>query len=369
MIRRLYRIGSYFFFLTIWCLCGFTARAQDYKSTDVIIAKVDSLIPALQKEYKVPGVSFVIIRDYKIVYSRSFGVKDERTQEPVTDETMFEACSMSKPVFSYLAMKQVELGNLKLDTPVWTIFDDPAFQGQELRKKITPRMLLSHTSGLPNWRPEDDEENGLLPIEFEPGTKFSYSGEGMYYLQKVVERITGKSLEVLAKETLFDRNKMRNSSFIWTPEFDSHIASGHDTSGAFKQKTTYSRANAGYSLYCSATDYALFLLDVLAIDRPEGYALSAELVDQMLTPQIKVTTREPQIRPGDANGIDIFRGLGWVIDTTLEGDICYHSGANGSGFKCYSQFNRKKGSGIVIMTNGSGGLGVWDTVVRAIGDI
>ncbi|GAB1349319.1 hypothetical protein MASR1M107_15330 [Ignavibacteriales bacterium] len=85
----------------------------------------------------------------------------------------------------------------------------------------------------------------------------------------------------------------------------------------------------------------------------------------MLTPQIKVTTREPQIRPGDANGIDIFRGLGWVIDTTLEGDICYHSGANGSGFKCYSQFNRKKGSGIVIMTNGSGGLGVWDTIARA----
>jgi len=89
----------------------------------------------------------------------------------------------------------------------------------------------------------------------------------------------------------------------------------------------------------------------------------------MLTPQIKVTTREPQVRPGNANGIETFRGLGWVIDSTLEGDICYHSGANGSGFKCYSQFNRKKGSGIVIMTNSSGGLGVWDSVIRAIGDI
>lgn len=355
--------------VTILWICGFEAYGQEGKSTEEVIAKVDSMIPALQKEYKVPGVSLVLIRDNKIVYSRSFGVKDVQTNEPVTDETMFEACSMTKPVFAYLAMKQVEAGNLRLDTPVWTIFDDPSFQEQELRKKITARMLLSHTSGLPNWRPGDDEENGYLPIEFEPGTKFGYSGEGMYYLQKVVEKISGKSLEVLAKETLFNRNLMKNSSFIYLPEFETKLASGHDTSGNFKKKTSYARANAGYSLYCSARDYALFLLDVMANDRPGGDALSSEFIDQMLTPQIKVTTREPQVRPGNANGIETFRGLGWVIDSTLEGNICYHSGANGSGFKCYSQFNRKKGSGIVIMTNGSGGLGVWDAVVREIGDI
>lgn len=359
----------FLFILTMMCVGSFVVKAQDYKSTDEIIAKVDSMIPALQAKFNVPGVSYVILRDYEMVYSRGFGVMDVRTNEPVTDETMFEACSMTKPVFAYLAMKQVESGNLRLDSPVWTIYDDPAFQGQELRKKITARMLLSHTSGLPNWRPGEDEENGYLPIEFEPGSKFSYSGEGMYYLQKVVEKITGKALEVLAKETLFERNLMKNSSFVYSPEFEGNLAAGHDTLGNFKRKTSYSRANAGYSLYCSAIDYALFLLDVMALDRPGGDALSTEFIDQMLTPQIKVTTREPQIRPGKANGIDIFRGLGWVIDSTLEGDICYHSGANGSGFKCYSQINRKKGSGIVIMTNGAGGLGVWDAIVRTVGDL
>lgn len=362
-------LHRFLFILTFLCVGGFVVNGQDYKSTDEIIAKVDSMIPALQAKFNVPGVAYVIIRDYEMVYSRGFGVKDVRTNEPVTDETMFEACSMTKPVFAYLAMKQVELGNLRLDTPVWTIYDDPAFQGQELRKKITARMLLSHTAGLPNWRPGDDEENGYLPIEFEPGTAYSYSGEGMYYLQKIVEKLTGKSLETLAKETLFERNLMKNSSFIYSPEFEENLASGHDTLANFNKKTSYSRANAGYSLYCSAIDYALFLLDVMALDRPGGDALSAEFIDQMLTPQIKVTTREPQIRPGKANGIDIFRGLGWVIDSTLEGDICYHSGSNGSGFKCYNQFNRKKGSGIVIMTNGSGGLGVWDAIVREVGDL
>jgi CubicO group peptidase (beta-lactamase class C family) len=369
MISLRNAIRKLFFLLILLWFGGFEVKGQDYKSTDEIIAKVDSLIPALQTKFKVPGVSYCIIRDFELVYSRSFGVKDVRTQEPVTDETMFEACSMSKPVFAYIAMKQIENGSLDLDTPVWTIYDDPAFQGQELRKKITARMLLSHTSGLPNWRPGDDEENGYLPIEFEPGTKFSYSGEGMYYLQKVVEKITGKSLEILAKETLFERNFMRNSSFNYSPEIEKNLASGHDTSGNFNKKTAYSRANAGYSLYCSAIDYALFLLDIMAVDRPGGDALSSETIDIMLTPQIKAATREPQQRPGNSNGIECYRGLGWVIDSTLAGDICYHSGANGSGFKCYSQFNRKTGSGIVIMTNGSGGLGVWDTVIRKVGDL
>jgi CubicO group peptidase (beta-lactamase class C family) len=224
------------FIVTVLWVGGFVVQGQDIKSTDEIIAKVDSMIPALQVKFNVPGVSYVILRDYEMVYSRGFGVKDVRTNEPVTDETMFEACSMTKPVFAYLAMKQVESGSLKLDSPVWTIYDDPAFQGQELRKKITARMLLSHTSGLPNWRPGEDEENGYLPIEFEPGTKFSYSGEGMYYLQKVVEKITGKSLEVLAKETLFERNLMKNSSFVYSPEFEERLAAGHDTLGKFQQK-------------------------------------------------------------------------------------------------------------------------------------
>jgi CubicO group peptidase (beta-lactamase class C family) len=159
------------FIVTVLWVGGFVVKGQDIKSTDEIIAKVDSMIPALQVKFNVPGVSYVILRDYEMVYSRGFGVKDVRTNEPVTDETMFEACSMTKPVFAYLAMKQVESGSLRLDSPVWTIYDDPAFQGQELRKKITARMLLSHTSGLPNWRPGEDEENGYLPIEFEPGIK------------------------------------------------------------------------------------------------------------------------------------------------------------------------------------------------------
>lgn len=336
---------------------------------EVVIATADSMIPILQKHYLIPGVSCVIIKNNYIAWSKSFGVTDVRTGEPVTDKTMFEACSMTKPVFAYIAMKLVEEGKLKLDEPIWTIFDDPAFQGQEWRKKITPRMLLSHTSGLPNWRPGEDEENGYLPIEFEPGTKFQYSGEGIYLLQKVVEKITGTSLDELAQETIFSQFFMMNSSFIWTPEYDSRIASGHDTSGNFIRKTNYSRANAGYTLYCSAEDYARFLLDVMSPIRPGDASLAAETIDTMLARQVESPSREPQKRPGGKNGIKTFRSLGWAIDQTPTGDIHYHSGSNGSGFKCYHQFDRKTGSGIIIMTNSLGGLGLWDALIQRLGDL
>lgn len=334
-----------------------------------VIRTVDSLTPILMKQFNIPGASVVIIRGDDIAWSKSFGVADVRTGAPVTVETMFEACSMSKPVFAYIAMKLMEDGLLNLDEPVWTIFDNPAFQGQEWRKKMTPRMLLSHTSGLPNWRPGDDEENGYLPIEFEPGTKFQYSGEGMYLLQKVVEKITGKTLDALAAETIFSQFFMKNSSFIWTPGYDTRIASGHDTSGNFIKKTNYTRANAGYTLYCSAEDYARFLIDIMAYDRPGGASLSSETIDTMLARQVESPSREPQKRPGGKNGIKTFRSLGWAIDQTAEGDIHYHSGSNGSGFKCYHQFDRRTGSGIVIMTNSLGGLGLWDGLIQRMGDL
>ncbi len=342
---------------------------QQSPSIQMVEQTADSLIPLLQKKYNIPGVSCVIIKDHAIAWSKSFGVADVRSGEPVTGNTMFEACSMSKPVFAYIAMKLVEEGKLNLDGPVWTIFDDPAFKGQEWRKKITPRMLLTHTSGLPNWRPGDDEENGYLPIEFEPGTKFQYSGEGMYLLQKVVEKITGSTLDKIASETIFPQFSMKNSTFVWAPGFDARIAVGHDTSGNFVKKTAYTRANGAYTLYCSAEDYARFLLDVMSPDRPGGSSLSAETIDTMLSRQAESPSREPQKRPGNKNGIKTFRALGWAIDQTAAGDIHYHSGSNGSGFKCYHQFDRATGSGIVIMTNSLGGLGLWDELIQRVGNL
>lgn len=334
-----------------------------------IIFVADSLIPLLRAEYKVPGVSLVLIRNNKVVHTANFGVSDVRTNNLVDNETMFEACSMSKPLFSYIALKLAESGKLDLDKPVFEYYDEPAFMQQPERKKITARMLLSHKSGLPNWRPGDEVNEGLLPVLFEPGMKFWYSGEGMFLLQKVVEKITGEPLEVYAEKSLFLPLGMKHSSFIFKDEFDSHIASGHNEDGTFRTKTSYRRANAGYSLYCSAEDYAVFLLEILKKDRSSYHSLSQKWLDEMLKRQSLANIREPIERPGRATSFEVNWGLGWGINSTLGNDIFYHSGSNSSGFTCYSQFSMAEGSGIVVMTNSYNGDMLWKKLIAEIGDL
>ena len=75
----------------------------------------------------------------------------------------------------------------------------------------------------------------------------------------------------------------------------------------------------------------------------------------------------PVKRSGEAVGDSVYWGLGWAIDRTAGGDRVYHGGANGTGFRCYCEFDRKRGSGIVIMTNALGGAELWKGVMAAVG--
>jgi len=151
------------------------------------LADLEKHIVKLMEKLQVPGVSIAIIRDAGIVWSRGFGVRDRTTRAPVNDDTIFSAQSMSKPVFAYRVMKLCELGVLDLDTPLTNYTSDVFVKGDPRLKEITARRVLSHTTGLPNWRSREDP----LKINFPPGSKWSYSGEGYHYLQSVVTQRTG----------------------------------------------------------------------------------------------------------------------------------------------------------------------------------
>ena len=158
----------------------------------------------------------------------------------VDENTMFEACSMSKPVFAYLVLKLVEQGKLDLDKPLYDYLPEKFIcEDEDYPKQITARMILSHTSGLPNWRKGSEENESPLPIYFKPGTKFQYSGEGIYYLQRVVEHITNESLESYAKRTLFDKLGLESTSFVWTEKYDQQIATGHNADGNCNERKKY----------------------------------------------------------------------------------------------------------------------------------
>jgi len=332
-------------------------------------AAIEELTPALMKELHVPGVAIAVVADRRVVWTRSYGVADVRNGTPVTGSTLFEACSMSKPVFAYLVMKLVESGALDLDRPLSAYLPEADPPAQPEKDRITARMVLAHTSGLPNWRKGDEEREGPLPVKFEPGTRFSYSGEGVFYLQRVVERIAGEPLEVLARRRLFRPLGLVRTEYVWTPELEPDLASGHDAEGRFLKRTRYTHANAAYSLYTTAAGYAEFLVEMMRADRSASHSLTRASIDAMVAHQVALDAREPIERPGLARGVAVFWGLGWSINTTPGGDIVHHSGSNRSGFRCFSQFSPSRGSGIVIMTNGAGGGELWTRLISRVGDL
>jgi CubicO group peptidase (beta-lactamase class C family) len=333
------------------------------------ISAVDSLTPLLMKELIVPGASVSIISDYKIISTKQFGLANVNEKIPVTSESIFEACSMTKPMFAYVALKLVDDGKLELDKPLFNYLEEKFICENNYDKLITARMILSHTSGLPNWRKGEEEREGPIPIYFKPGTHFSYSGEGMYYLQRAIEKITGESLNALSKRILFVPLGLTHTSFVWMTEIDSFISAGHDTAGNYLTRSKYAHANSAYTLYTTPEEYAKFLIEIMKPDRNGNSFLSDKMKEEMITPQIGVYIREPIDRPGNTLGLSVSWGLGWAIDSTASGKIVYHSGANRTGFRCYSQFNPAKGSGIVIMTNGLNGSDLWRRIISNMGDL
>jgi CubicO group peptidase (beta-lactamase class C family) len=149
------------------------AQVSSVRSARDVISRLESEVPGLMKQGGVPGMSIALIRDGKTVWLRGFGVKDKKTGEPVETDTVFEAASLSKPVFTYGVLKLVDQGKLNLDTPLSSYLPKP-YVPDERAGEITARLVLSHRTGFPNWRGSD----GLLPIYFSPGERFSYSGEG-----------------------------------------------------------------------------------------------------------------------------------------------------------------------------------------------
>jgi CubicO group peptidase (beta-lactamase class C family) len=332
------------------------------------IARVDRLVPALMAELHVPGVSIALIEDRQVVWSNVYGVKNASTKEPVTKDTAFEAASMSKPIFGLLVMQLVEQHRFDLDRPLVEYGEELFVPDQAERRLVTARMALLHTSGFPNWRPGGEEREGPLPLLFTPGSRYSYSGEGIFYLQRSVERITGQPLDRWADNHLFQPLRIAHSSYAWTPGIEALLATGHKDDGSVLTKSKYTHPNAAYTLYTTAEDYARLLAEMMKAERQGSTLVTAKSIREMLRHQLRVDSQDPVERPGSAGGTAVYRGLGWSITATAQGDFAHHSGSNGTGFRCFSQFSPARGTGIVILTNGTRGGDLWTRLVASVGD-
>ncbi len=313
---------------------------ENRKSNAASIESLEKDIPNLMKLADVPGISAALIRDGKIVWSKGFGFANAETKEPVTNETIFEAASLSKVVFAYGVLKLVDEGKLDLDVPLNKYLGNNYEVGDDARiNQITARRVLSHTGGFPNWRAPDAK---TLPINFNPGEKFSYSGEGFVYLSVVVEKITGMKLEDFMQKTVLIPLQMTNSSFLWQDKYDKNAAYRHDLIGNKLFRNQGKNVNAAASLRTTAEDYAKFVAALL-----NGKGLKKKTLNQMFSPQINVSEKSPQV----------FWGLGVGLETTDKGKSFWHWGDQGDTKAYFTAFLPRKDA-IIYFANSPNGLSI-----------
>jgi CubicO group peptidase (beta-lactamase class C family) len=204
-----------------------TALAQEKplritEPVDSVVADLKAFIPQRMKETGVPGIALALIRDHQIVWIDGFGVANRFSGKPMSTESGFEVASISKTITAYIALRLVEQGKLSLDEPVHRYLKKKWLPSSERADKITLRHLLSHCSGL-----GDDLFFKNKNVIFEPGSDFLYSGLGFLYVQELIEQVTGKSLEQVAHELVFEPLGMFRSSFVSETGVMTYMANGH----------------------------------------------------------------------------------------------------------------------------------------------
>jgi CubicO group peptidase (beta-lactamase class C family) len=317
----------------------------------------------------VPGAVMGVVRSGSPAWFRPLGLRDLEAKDPVTQDTIFQAASLSKQATVYAAFALRQSGKLDFDRTLVSYLDDLK---DERARRVTLRHVLSHSSGFPNWRFEPGTQ--LVP-EFEPGTKFQYSGEGFFYLQRILEQVTGQGFCEIIDGLVFKPLAMTSSSMIWKPELADRFALPYDRRGEARKNwdkepkrlheiaqqkgqvvtawkyADYEAAtreagnaslpnfilpNAAASMVTTAPDYARFL--AAAIRNPE------------------IAKEQIRIRPL------LGWGLGWGIERAGGREYVWQWGDNG-GYKNFVTAELATGDAVFVFTNGDSGARIYDRIV------
>jgi len=285
-------------------------------------------------EYHVPSVGIGIIKDGKLSEYKVFGELQKGV--PATDNAIFSIASITKTIVVMAVLKLVESKRWDIDEPLYHYWIDPDVVDDARYKKLTTRYVLSHKSGLPNWR--SDLQSKKLEFLFEPGEKYFYSGEGFEYLKQALEHKFNKSLEELSDSVLFSPLGMESTKYHWGDNIDeSRFAFRHNNEGKiYEENQRY--ASAAYGLLTTIEDYSRFGIDVI-----NGAGLSNSLFDEMVSTQVNIKK-------------NIDQGLGWQIIRNLPDEeyaLLHEGGSNG--VSTIAVLLPKSKLGIIIFTNGDNG--------------
>ena len=294
-------------------------------------------------ENKVPTLGIGVIKDGKLQQVKVFGELKKGITAPYN--AIFNVASLTKPITAIVTLKLISLDKWNLDEPVYNYWIDKDIAKDPNLKKLTTRHILSHQTGFSNWR--GNNKHGKLNFEFEPGTKYQYSGEGFEYLRKALESKFHKTLDQLAIELIFKPKNMSDTEFFWSKKTnESRFAIGYNDNGIAYETIKNKSANGADDLLTTIEDYGKFLVSVL---NSEG--LSKKVYDDM-------TTKQVETKKGK------YFGLGFEIYDLGNGEIVLSHGGSDKGVQSIVFIFPKSKEGLIIFTNVDDGYKVFEKLIN-----
>jgi CubicO group peptidase (beta-lactamase class C family) len=369
--------------LLVWLATG-TIRAQQSSSkippiSPEVQAKIDSAVPAILAEFKVATAGIGVIRGGRLTWAGYYG--EQAPGVPASRATMFNVASITKTVAAETILRLATAGKLSLDEPMSVHWIDPDLVRDSRHSRLTPRMVLNHTTGFPNWR------SGGSPLAFvaAPGTRFTYSGEGFNYVARFVEEKLGTRFDQLVDEYVIDPVGLTHIS-LSTPNawVSPHVAlptheagdgrrlfPSCNTTGQFclcrgDPRPLCRRWTVADDMLVSVEDYAAFLIDVM-----EGKTLDSTIRATRFRPhalprddwQIVDCTSTPPVRCPVGEGW----ALGWEVVDYGDDKIVSHGGADW-GEVAVAYFYSSSRDGLIVFLNGRrpAANGAMESIIRLL---
>ncbi|SHG38959.1 serine hydrolase domain-containing protein [Pedobacter caeni] len=323
---------------------GFGQGQTEKDAADIPVQENRAAVTSWLKANKIPGVAIGVIRDGVLKEINVYG--ELKKGVPAPYNAIYNVASITKTVTAVLTLKLVDQGKWDLDEPLYKYWTDPDVKDDPKSKRLTTRHILSHQTGFPNWR--FNNKSGKLAFEFEPGTKYQYSGEGMEYLRRALESKLKLPFEKLVDSLIFKPLGMTDSHLSWNGDIDeSRFAVPHDENGKELSINKNKEANAADLMTVTIKDYAIFLTSLM-----KGELLPAKVFDQMVTPQVKVK-----------NGCQM--SLGWVVYDQLSTGIngVSHGGSD-PGARALAIIFPKSKDGLLFFTNSDNGTKSYPGIIR-----
>lgn len=299
---------------------------------------VDAEARRLMEREGVVGMALAIIEDGQVAHVAAYGLRNAERKLPLTTDTILYGASLTKTAFAYMVLQLVDEGRLDLDASVADLLPRPLpeydegdddygdLAGDERWRALTPRILLTHSSGFANFRWLEPDRK--LRFHFDPGSRYGYSGEGFYVLQLILEQGLGLDVGKEMQTRVFDRFGMTNSSMAWRADFAANLADGYALDGTMEPHDERSAPSAAGSMDTSIADQARLWAGIL-----RGDGLSAGARAELVRPELAIDSAHqfPTLRDeADSRNVEIglAAGLGLVTFRDMSGPAWFKGGHN-----------------------------------------